>query len=296
MGGDEFTILLSHIASDADACCIAERIVEAVQLPVQLGQEAVCIGASLGISVFPEHGADADVLQKHADLAMYQAKEGGRGQYRLFGPEMLAQGGDHLSLRVKLDSALKNDEFKLFHQPIVNLANGRTESVEALIRWQRSCGEMASPARFIPHAEQTGFIKKIDRWVLERACRDAMSWLRDTGRELRVCINLSAVSMQLPNMAKIIADVLQRSQLPPHLLTVEITETAVISDPVTVRKVPDEIAALGVGFLARAAIPAARRNGLCRSESPVATANSPQPRRPSLLRPIHRTSLQRAVN
>lgn len=248
MGGDEFTILLPHIESGEDARCIAERVIEAVQEPILLGHETVCVGASLGISIFPEHGADAEVLQKHADLAMYQAKDAGRGQYRVFDLEMLDQGGDHLSLSVQIDSALKNDEFTLFYQPIVNLASGLTESVEALIRWRKPSGEMVSPAKFIPHAEETGLIKKIDRWVLERACRDAVSWWQDSGRELRVCVNISAVSMQLPNMAKIVADALQRSQLPPRLLTVEITETAVISDPVTVRKVLDEISALGVGL------------------------------------------------
>jgi EAL domain-containing protein (putative c-di-GMP-specific phosphodiesterase class I) len=107
---------------------------------------------------------------------------------------------------------------------------------------------MVSPATFIPHAEVTGQIKKIDRWVLDRACRDAASWWRESGRELPVCVNVSALSMQLPNMARTIADALQRSELPPRLLTVEITETAVISDPQTVRKVLTDIAALGVGL------------------------------------------------
>jgi diguanylate cyclase (GGDEF)-like protein/PAS domain S-box-containing protein len=246
MGGDEFTILLTHLGSEADAVRTAERIVEVVGMPVQLGKETVYVGVSIGISFYPAHGQDAETLQKNADLAMYEAKEGGRSQYRVFSPEMLTRSNERLLLSVQIDAALKNDEFTLFYQPIVNSRTGLVESVEALIRWQKPGGESVSPAKFIPHAEEAGLIKKIDCWVLERACRDAISWLQDDGRGLRVCVNLSAVSVQQPNMANIIDDILRRTKLPPNLLTLELTETAVIADPYAARRVLDEIVLLGV--------------------------------------------------
>ncbi len=224
----------------------AERIVEVVGMPVQLGKETVYVGASIGIGFYPAHGQDAETLQKNADLAMYEAKVGGRGQYRVFSPEMLARSNERVLLSGQIEAALKNDEFALFYQPIVNSRTGLVESVEALIRWQKPGGDSFSPTKFIPHAEEAGLIKKIDCWVLERACHDAISWLQEEGRGLRVCVNLSAVSVQQPNMANTIDDILRRTKLPPSLLTLELTETAVIADPYTARKVLDEIVLLGV--------------------------------------------------
>jgi diguanylate cyclase (GGDEF)-like protein/PAS domain S-box-containing protein len=247
-GGDEFTILLSHPETEAAAADVAERIVAAAAKPVQLGDKTVYVGASTGISFYPKDGKDAETLQMNADIAMYEAKEGGRGQSRVFSREMIGRSKDRLSLSVQIDAALTNDEFTLFYQPIINSSTGQVESAEALIRWQRPGGEMVLPDKFIRHAEASGLIKKIDCWVLERACRDAVSWVGQYGRELSVCVNLSAVSMQQPNMAHIIADILQRTKLPPRLLNIEITETAVISDPYAARRVLGEIVSLGVGM------------------------------------------------
>lgn len=248
MGGDEFTIILSPLGAEDEALWTTERITEAVGKPFQLGHEVVYVGVSVGISLYPKDGSDAETLQKNADIAMYEAKEAGRGQCRIFSPEMSTRSNEYLSLSVQIDAALKNEEFSLFYQPIVNPATGVTESVEALIRWQKPGGELISPAQFIPHAEAAGLINKIDSWVLERACRDAMNWRQDDGRELRVGVNLSAVSVQQPNMAKLISDILQRTKLPPHLLNLEITETAVIANPYAAQKVLEEIAALGIGL------------------------------------------------
>jgi diguanylate cyclase (GGDEF)-like protein/PAS domain S-box-containing protein len=247
-GGDEFTILLSHPENEAAALDVAERIVAAAAKPVQLGDKTVYVGASVGISFYPNDGKDAETLQMNADMAMYEAKEGGRGQCRLFDRDMIGRSKDRMSLSVQIDAALTNDEFSLFYQPIINSSTGQVESAEALIRWQKPGGETILPEKFIRHAEASGLIKKIDCWVLERACRDAVSWVELYGRELSVCVNLSAVSMQQANMAHIIADILQRTKLPPHLLNLEITETAVISDPYAAQRVLGEIVSLGVGM------------------------------------------------
>ncbi len=248
MGGDEFTILLPDLAAEADAAQAAERIVEAVGKAVRLGEESVYVGASIGISYFPKDGGDAETMQMNADAAMYEAKEAGRGQYRVFSPEMLATGSQRLSLSVQIDAALKNNEFTLVYQPMVNLTTQRAESVEALIRWQKPGGEYVAPAMFLPHAEQAGLIKKIDCWVLERACRDAMTWSRSDAGDLAVCVNLSAVSLQQPDMATLIKDILQRTGLPPSRLNLEITENAVKADPNAAQAMLEEVTSLGVGF------------------------------------------------
>lgn len=248
MGGDEFTILLPHLDTMADAIKIAERIVEAVGKAVQLDDDTVYVGASVGVSFFPQDCRDAATMQKYADLAMYEAKDAGRGQYRVFSQQMLAKGDQRLSLSVQIDAALKRDEFTLAYQPIVNLATGHPEGVEALIRWQKPGGEFVPPATFIPHAEQAGLIKKIDCWVLERACRDAMAWLSSDGDAPPICVNLSAISVQQPDMAKLIKDILQRTGLPPGRLNLEITESAVKADPNAAQAMLEEVTSLGVSF------------------------------------------------
>jgi diguanylate cyclase (GGDEF)-like protein/PAS domain S-box-containing protein len=248
VGGDEFTVLLPFLGSEADAAQVAERIGEAVEAPVKLDDDSAVVGASIGISYYPKDGGDAETIQKNADMAMYEAKEAGRGQYRTFTPEMLEKGGQRLSLSVQIDSALKNDEFTLVYQPIVNLTAGRPEGVEALIRWQRSDGEYIEPEMFIPHAEQAGLIKKIDCWVLEHACRAAMGWPQSGGRDLTVGVNLSAVSIQQPDIASLIKDVLHRTGLPPTRLNLEIRENAVRFEPNSVQAMLEEITSLGVGI------------------------------------------------
>jgi diguanylate cyclase (GGDEF)-like protein/PAS domain S-box-containing protein len=248
MGGDEFTVLLAHLGSQADAVQIAERIIEAVGKAVQLGDETAYVGASIGISYFPKDGNDAETMQMNADLAMYEAKEAGRGQYRVFSTDMHAKGHQRLSLSIEIGAALRNNEFTLVYQPMVNLATGRPEGVEALIRWQKPGGEWVAPAMFIPHAEQAGLIKKIDCWVLERACADARAWLPQDGREMAVCVNISAVSMQQPDMATLIKDILQRTGLPPSRLNLEITENAVKADPNAAQAMLEEVTSLGVSF------------------------------------------------
>jgi diguanylate cyclase (GGDEF)-like protein/PAS domain S-box-containing protein len=246
-GGDEFTILLSHAGSTADVTLIAQRIVEAVAMPIQVGDRQVRVGTSIGISFYPKDGQDAETLLVKADLAMYKAKEAGRGQYRLFEGEMMGRGKERLSLAAQLEAALANKEFVVFYQPIVNAATGKVERAEALLRWQRPGNGLTLPEAFIPHAEESGLIRKIDAWVLERACRDALDW-RGDGSGPSVCVNLSAISLQQPDMIKIIAGALERTGLPAHRLNIEVTERAFVADPHATRKTLDDIVALGVGL------------------------------------------------
>jgi diguanylate cyclase (GGDEF)-like protein/PAS domain S-box-containing protein len=248
MGGDEFNVLLTHVSGEAEVVAVAERILEAVDAPVRLGDQTIQVGVSIGLSIYPRDGEDANSLQKNADLAMYAAKESGRNRFCLFSPDMAERGDERLSLRVQIDAALRNEEFTLLYQPIIAAGTGEVEGVEAFLRWRRSDGELVAPERFMPQAEQTGLIKRIDCWVLERACRAAIGWFRDGGRELRVSVNISAVSVQQPDMARLIADLLERTGFPPRLLSLEVTETAVITNTYGAQRTLADIAALGVGL------------------------------------------------
>src|SRR5206468_12472138 len=173
-GGDEFTILLSDPESETDAVAVAERIVEAASKPVRLGEKIVYVGASIGISFCPQDGVDSETLQMKADMAMYESKQGGRGQWRVFSGEMVGRSKDRISLSAQIEAALANDEFMLLYQPIVNSTSGNVERVEALIRWLRpGSSEPMLPDQLIRRAESTGFIRKIDYWAPERACRHA---------------------------------------------------------------------------------------------------------------------------
>ncbi len=245
-GGDEFTILLARAGSTGDVTSIAERIVEAVAMPFQVGGRTVRVGASIGISFYPKDGQDAETLQLKADLAMYRAKKAGRGQYRVFEGEMIGGTRERLSLTAELEAALAGGEFILFYQPIVNAATGQVERAEALLRWRKPGSGLTLPDAFLPHAEGCGLIRTIDAWALERACRDARKWLAD-GSGPSVCVNLSPVTMQQPDITRIIAGVLERTGLAPQQLNLEITESAIVCDPQATRDALDAIAALGVG-------------------------------------------------
>jgi len=246
-GGDEFTILLTRAGSTADVTLIAERIVEAVAMPFQVAGRTARVGTSIGISFYPKDGQDAETLQLKADLAMYKAKKAGRGQYRVFEGEMVGRSMERLSFTAELEAALAAEEFVIFYQPIVNAATGLVERAEALLRWRKPDAGLILPNAFLPHAEQCGLIRKIDAWVLERACRDARKWLADAPRP-GVCVNLSAVSMQQPGIAKIVAGILERTGLPPQQLSLEVTESAIVSDAQAAREALEEIAGLGVGL------------------------------------------------
>lgn len=246
-GGDEFTVLLTHLEAPFEAIYIVERLIESIGLPIDLGDTAIQVGANAGISFYPGDGQDSDTLQKYAALALHEAKAQGPRQHRIFSADMLARSSERFSLGIQLESALNDNGFTLNYQPIINVRTGAADSMEALIRWQKPDGQWIPPGTFIPYAEAVGLIYRIDCWVLERACSDAACWARGGGG-LGVAVNLSAVSVQQPNMPKVVADILQRTRLPPALLTLEITETAVIADPHIARRVLDEIVALGVSL------------------------------------------------
>ena len=242
LGGDEFTIILPGIKSRTDVEHIAEKIITVLKEPFELGQSRTTIGASVGIALFPEHGMDTDKLKRSADIAMYQAKESGRNRYQLYDASLQEETLERKTLVDDMRIALQSGGFSLHYQPIVNLKTKRIDEVEGLIRWQRSEDQWVSPAEFIPVAEEHGLVADIDRWVLKAACQFAAQ--QNDG--MMVHVNLSANLFQDEKTPKLVADYLNQTGLPAECLCLEITETAVISDPSSARQILEQIRELGV--------------------------------------------------
>ena len=175
-GGDEFVLLLPYIEHAEDAALSAQKMLAAIALPHHIDEHDLHIGVSIGISIYPDDGQDAETLIKNADTAMYHAKESGRNTYQFFEPNMNARAIERQSIEASLRRALEQQEFVLHYQPKINLQSGTIVGVEALVRWQHPQRGLLLPAQFVSIAEDCGLILPIGRWVLREACRQARAW------------------------------------------------------------------------------------------------------------------------
>jgi diguanylate cyclase (GGDEF)-like protein len=224
-GGDEFSIVHSPPAKPmAAAADLAARLVEALGVPFELGDHQVVVGASVGIVVAPDDGNDTDQLLKNADMALYRAKDDGRGGFHFFEPAMDAKAQARRLLELDLRKATACGEFELYYQPIVNLTENRISGFEALLRWNHPTRGRVSPAEFIPLAEETGLIVQIGGWVMRQACGEATRWPSD----LRVAVNVSPVQFRNKNLVSVVTSALAASGLAPDRLELEITETVLM--------------------------------------------------------------------
>jgi diguanylate cyclase (GGDEF)-like protein len=225
LGGDEFAVLLPAVAGERDMVRLGEKVLDSLRRPFSLDGHEIVSSASLGISRFPEDGADPEGLLKKADVAMYQAKSLGRDGLQLYVAAMDAHALDRLSLENDLRKALANDELLLFYQPLLDAESGRIEGVEALLRWQHPARGLLLPADFLWIAEMCGLSKPLDLWVLATACHQMRSW-HELGVPLaRLALNLSARSFQRPDLIERVKDVLWETGLSSSCLELEITET-----------------------------------------------------------------------
>jgi len=230
MGGDEFTILLTQISSEADAASIASKILTLFKTPFDLGGHNIHLGASVGIALYPNDGDSPDTLIRNADTAMYHAKEQGRNNYQFFTTEMESRVRERVILEADLRKGLERDEFKLYYQPIYSLKTETIIGFEALIRWQHPDSGFMSPAKFIPIAEERGLIIPIGEWVLRRACQQLDQWSRQTDNPLYMSINISAHQFTKKEFIHTINDILNKSTFAPEQLIFEITETAMMDN------------------------------------------------------------------
>lgn len=229
-GGDEFVILLAEMEQPQDAANVAEKLLAALALPQHIGGHELHVTLSIGISVYPEDGADAEMLLQNADTAMYAAKAAGRNNYQFFRAEMNASAVRRLMLEHGLRRALRQGEFLLHYQPQFDLASGVMTGTEALIRWQDPELGLIYPEQFIPVAEESGLIVPIGRWVLREACRQVRAWLDAGLLAVPVAVNISAVEFRRKDFLEGVALILKETGLAPHYLELELTESILMRD------------------------------------------------------------------
>jgi diguanylate cyclase (GGDEF)-like protein/PAS domain S-box-containing protein len=230
LGGDEFTIILSELRHPEDAAQVAQKILEAVQVPMTIAGAPIDLSASIGIALYPVDGFDVETLLRNADSAMYRAKESGRNNYQLCTDEMKTRALERLSLETRLRKAMQLNQLILHYQPQVNLATGRVVGVEALVRWNDPERGLIEPLAFIPIAEESRLILPIGEWVLHNACMQARQW-RDRGlAPLRVAVNLSARQFQQYDLADLVRRTIVDARIDPSVLELEITETTAMQN------------------------------------------------------------------
>ncbi len=231
LGGDEFTVILTNQAREEYVAQVASQIIQSLQKPICIAGEELFIGASIGISVYPQDGTDSETLIKHADIAMYQAKKSGRGVYQFYMEEMNAWTRHQITLEAKLKRAVARNEFQVYYQPKIDQMAGAIVGMEALVRWEHPEHGVVSPGEFIPLAEETGMIIPIGVHVLTESCRQAKKWLDEGFGVLRVAVNLSARQLnQRGEFQQTLEAVLQETGLPPELLEIEVTESMIMQD------------------------------------------------------------------
>ncbi|MBC7859969.1 MAG: EAL domain-containing protein, partial [Burkholderiaceae bacterium] len=246
LGGDEFVVVLQDECVDG-ALPIMQRIIERIAQPVTLMGEPHAVTCSIGVSVYPQDGGDAETLIKHADTAMYRAKEIGRNSFQFFMREMNARLNDRLQLEADLRRALEHGQFELYYQPQVDLRSGAVVGSEALIRWHHPRHGLVMPARFIGVAEESDLILHIGRWVVTQACRQNQAWIAAGLPALPVAVNLAARQFDRQDIPALLEQVLRETGLAPALLEVELTESASMRDPERSMEIMARLKRIGVG-------------------------------------------------
>jgi diguanylate cyclase (GGDEF)-like protein len=245
-GGDEFVLIGTSIANAEEAEGLASRVMDVLQAPVRIAAIDIHISPSIGIAMYPDDGASMQALLAHADAAMYAAKQQGRATFRRYAPDMDAGTEDRVQFESELHSAVALNQFQLYYQPKVDTQTGEVRSAEALIRWLHPTRGTVSPAEFIPLAEECGLISAIGGWVIREACRQTRAWQLAGVPTLRVSVNLSASQFRDSGLVDSIRRALDDAGLQARYLEVELTESAVMSDPEKSIAILEQLSAMGV--------------------------------------------------
>jgi diguanylate cyclase (GGDEF)-like protein len=245
LGGDEFIVLLEDVDGVHGARQVAEKLMQLFERPVLVSDYELFVTGSVGISLFPQDAVDMNVLIRHADVAMYQAKARGRNGYQLYAPSMDGDGAERLRMEGLLRRAIERGEIRLHYQPQVEIETGRLIGVEALVRWHSAELGHVPPVRFIPLAEDIGFIGQLGAWVLEEACRQVVCWETAGLYVPKVAVNLSGRQFDRGSLAPLVARVLADAGLAPQRLQLEVTESVIMNTGDALQYIND-LHALGV--------------------------------------------------
>jgi diguanylate cyclase (GGDEF)-like protein/PAS domain S-box-containing protein len=248
LGGDEFVVLLSEVACAEECTLILERMLEAARIPVNAGEHLVHISASIGVSLYPSDNADPDLLLRHADQAMYLAKQAGKNRYQLFDPEIDRLAQNHREALGQMQQALQDQEFVLFYQPKVDLVSGAVTGAEALIRWQQPGRGLLSPAEFLPHLNGSHLEALFGDWVINTALSQMRTW-KVQGLDAQVSVNISANHLLQPDFCERLGQALRRyPDIAPMNLELEVLETAALADMQQAVEILERCMELGVLF------------------------------------------------
>ena len=229
-GGDEFIVLLPSLSMRADAVSTAEKILDAFAQPFTVGSHTLEITASVGLSIYPDDGIDAETLQRNADTAMYRAKATGRHGYQFFNLELEHAVRHRVDLGKRLREAIDQKEFTLHYQPRIDLKSGRVSSVEALVRWEHPELGLIGPMQFIPYAEESGLIVHLGKWILREACRQNEAWQRSGYPHLRVAVNVSGRQFRQHDFVNVVSSILAETGMAADALELELTETVFMQE------------------------------------------------------------------
>jgi diguanylate cyclase (GGDEF)-like protein/PAS domain S-box-containing protein len=229
LGGDEFLLVLEHIEGPEEAAAAARTLIELLSQPFKLsGEQEIFIGASIGISIFPDDSNSADQLIQYADSAMHQAKQQGRSTYLFYTESLTRASGAHLELETRLRHAINTNQLRVYYQPQVDISSGHIIGAEALVRWQDPEHGLIPPANFIPLAEETGLIITIGEWVLKEACLQGVRWIKAGLPFMTMAVNLSPHQFQRINIVDVVSKILRETGFPPDRLELELTESALM--------------------------------------------------------------------
>lgn len=248
LSGDEFLLVLGELADEEAAAAAAAKVLQLLAQPFALHGVELQTSASVGVAMAPRDGDSVEVLLKHADLAMYRAKDSGRNAFRFFDPAMNEAVVEHLHMAAGLRAAMRNGELMVYYQPQIDLHSGAVVGAEALLRWLHPQQGFIPPQRFISVAERSGLINEVGRWVLQRACEDAKWWQGQGLVNLSVAVNVSPVQFRRDDMEHEVAQALESSGLAPEHLELELTESLLVADANHVGALLQRLRARGVQF------------------------------------------------
>jgi predicted signal transduction protein with EAL and GGDEF domain len=245
-GGDEFLVVLTDLEGDHGPVPVAEKLLATIGEPIEIEGQSISVSPSIGISLFPRDGDNADMLIRHADAAMYLAKARGRNNYQFFNEGLAEAATRALTLETRMREAIRDGDFRLAYQPQMRVDNGQLTGIEALIRWPQKDGSFIEPNVFIPVAEQRGLIRPIGSWVLRQACRQNREWQRAGLPHVPIAVNLSAVQFRQKNLLQEVEQVLGETGLAPQFLAFELTESMLMDDTAEMARTLEGFKAMGV--------------------------------------------------